>query len=584
MAEPRILFEPPRAPAGATPLRMDVALFAGFAATREGTPVGRPFPVESIPELHARLVPTRIDARAELVGRALPRDLALAPPDDRLTVSVDGAAHEVALAGAADPAAIVTALNEAADGGFEARLLDRHGRRFLALTRRDGTTPGTLAVLPNPTLGFPVASAAASRSVGTVLVRSIEAFFRAGGRRAWVLPMGAPLPWLAGREERLAALWRLLAGHGAAALPAPPDPDQAETPVLLPPLAGRREPEVWQGLSLLLGLEEPWALSIPDLAELLSPEPPAPLPPDPAQGPAEVFVRCVTPPLPGFDRSARALPPPALDARGVALWARIARHLATWLALEAPDRMLLLGLPPATAEAQSAFRGAVLDALLTDLAEADDTIPPPAALVQPVQPWVETAVAADLPGGLLPPEGPLAGLLGAHALTRGCFLSAGGTAPAGVVGLAPAVPDPECRASRFEATPGGIRLLADRTASPKAQHRHACVRRLTAMLLRAAQKLGEAAVFEPAGERLRRDLERGLEGLLERVRDAGGLRGRDARDAFFVRCDATTTTPADAAQGRVVAEIGFVPSVPVEALRVALVLGEGGAPLPSGAG
>ncbi|HET6522768.1 MAG TPA: hypothetical protein VFG47_23535, partial [Geminicoccaceae bacterium] len=214
MAEPRILFEPPAAPAGAAPLRMDVVLFVGLAATREGTPAGRPFPVESIEELHARLVPTRIDARAELVGRALPRDLALAAPDDRLTVSVDGAAREIALpTGADDPAAVAAALNGAAGGGFEARVLERHGRRFLALLRLDERRPGTLAVLPNPTLGFPIAAGAASRAVGTVLGRSVEAFFRAGGRRAWVLPLGAPPPWLAGREERIGALWRLLAGH-----------------------------------------------------------------------------------------------------------------------------------------------------------------------------------------------------------------------------------------------------------------------------------------------------------------------------------------------------------------------------------
>ena len=91
-------------------------------------------------------------------------------------------------------------------------------------------------------------------------------------------------------------------------------------------------------------------------------------------------------------------------------------------------------------------------------------------------------------------------------------------------------------------------------------------------------------MFEPSGQRLWRDIEIRLGLLLERVFAAGGLRGRDARDAFFVRCNRSTMSQADIENGRVIAEVGFAPALPVERIRVRLALDGGGlASLPGGA-
>ena len=73
-----------------------------------------------------------------------------------------------------------------------------------------------------------------------------------------------------------------------------------------------------------------------------------------------------------------------------------------------------------------------------------------------------------------------------------------------------------------------------------------------------------------------------LQLLLDGMFAAGGLRGRDARAAFFARCDRSTMTESDIAQGRVIAEVGFAPALTVERLRVRLALGAGAPTLLAG--
>jgi hypothetical protein len=547
------------------PARMDVALFVGFV---DGLEPGRAVAVESPDQLAALgASPHRLDRIAAVTGAALPDPVPLGADARRFAAVVDGVTHRVDLpAGTLALADLPALLNADPAAPFEAALVAQGASRHLRITRRDRRRPGRLTVRASPALGFPVAEGAVGEAIGATLPRAVDAFFRIGGRRAWVVPLGAPLPYLVSRTERLAALLRLLAPDARAEPPAHLD-ETAAASLWLPPLAGRRElPERWRGLAAALGIEEAFLLCLPDLAELASPPPEAP----PAAlaaaaGPPERFAPCVVPAPAAFASPAPGLPAPALDRAGLTLWRRVVRHLLVWLADEAPDRMLLLSVPPLLPEPLPRAGEAGLASLLDGLPE------PASGLCQLVQPWLATPDSTDLPGGVLPPEAALAGLLAGHALTRGSFLSAAGT-PVAATRLAPVLPDADGRTARFEAVADGTVLATDRTPSPDPVARHAAVRRLTALLLRHAARLGAAAVFEPSGERLWRDVEIRLELLLERIFAAGGLRGRDAREAFFARCSRSTMTQADIDNGRVVAEVGFAPALPVERIRVRLAL------------
>lgn len=536
MARPRpITFENVPVPAAADPARMDVALFVGFCP---GLPAGEPVVVESaagLTELIGR--GQRPDSVPAVTGAALSEPI----EDPALVVTVDGREHRVTL-----PESLGSA-HEA----FTAEIVTLGTGRHLRLTRSDRETAGRITVQANRWLGFPVAATAASAAIGATLPRAVASFFRSGGRRAWIMPMGGPGPYLGTRAERLARLSRLLGGEAGS------HADPATLP--LPPLPGRRElPERWHGPAAALGIEEAFLLGLPDLPELVSPLPEAPQAVlSPAGDVPELFVPCAVPPSARATASAGDLPPPRLDEAGAALWARVVRHLLSWLRAEAPDRMLLLSLPPGAEGALGHLPAEALE------------------LCQVAQPWLATPDGTDLAGGLVPPDGVLAGLLAGHTLTAGCFLSAASTPVPEAARLGDAADDPDQRTARFATGPAGITLAADHTPSLDPTGRHAAVRRLTALLLRTAAIVGADAVFEPSGERLWRDVEIRLELLLERLYAAGALRGRNAGEAFFARCGRTTMTPAEIAQGRVVAEVGFAPALPVERLQVRLALGAG---------
>jgi hypothetical protein len=546
---------------------MDIALLVGFVG---GLEPGRPVVVESPDDLEALgAVRTRLDRLATVTGAALADPLSLPAGARELAVVIDGAERRVALpAGPLPLDDLAVLLSADAAAPFAAAIVQQAGRRHLRITRRGRHRPGRLTVRANRALGFPVAAGDVGSAIDATLPAAVRAFFRAGGRRAWVLPLGAPEPYLAPRRVRLAGLLTLLAPGSAPAAPDSLSEDVARS-LWLPPLARRRDPPGrWLGPAAALGLEEAFLLCLPDLVELLSPTPEAP-PPTLATGagPPEAFAACVVPPPATFTADAAGLPAPALDRPGLLLWRRVVHHLLLWLAAEAPDRMLLLALPPLLPEPLPRAAATALVELLEGLPEEA------AHLCQLAQPWLATADSAGLPGGLMPPDAVLAGLLAGQTLGRGCFLSAAG-ATVGATRLAAALPDPEGRTARFETGPTGTLLATDHTPSPDPVARHAAVRRLTALLLRSAARLGADAVFEPSGERLWRGIEIRLGLLLERILAAGGLRG-EPREAFFARCGRSTMTPADIDNGRVIAEVGFAPALPVERLRVRLALDGG---------
>ena len=95
-------------------------------------------------------------------------------------------------------------------------------------------------------------------------------------------------------------------------------------------------------------------------------------------------------------------------------------------------------------------------------------------------------------------------------------------------------------------------------------YRYISVRRL-ALFIESSVAIGtQWAVFEPNDARLWANLRRTIEDFLRGLFNAGALMGNTPKEAFFVKCDATTTTQADQNNGIANIVIGFAPIRPSE--------------------
>lgn len=117
----------------------------------------------------------------------------------------------------------------------------------------------------------------------------------------------------------------------------------------------------------------------------------------------------------------------------------------------------------------------------------------------------------------------------------------------------------------------GARTLAGRDDG-EAEWRYVPVRRTALFLERSIHEGTAWAVFEPNGERLRGTLRRQVEEFLHGLWRDGAFAGSTAEKAFFVRCDATTTTRADLGRGLLNLQVGFAPLRPAEFVVLSLAV------------
>lgn len=80
------------------------------------------------------------------------------------------------------------------------------------------------------------------------------------------------------------------------------------------------------------------------------------------------------------------------------------------------------------------------------------------------------------------------------------------------------------------------------------------------------------AVFEPNDEATWSRLRHSITSFLASLYQQGAFSGTAASDSFFVRCDPTTTTPADQQQGRINVFVGFAPLTPTEFITIHIQL------------
>ncbi|HEV7876478.1 phage tail sheath family protein [Bradyrhizobium sp.] len=180
---------------------------------------------------------------------------------------------------------------------------------------------------------------------------------------------------------------------------------------------------------------------------------------------------------------------------------------------------------------------------------------------------------------VLPPAGHIAGLYGSNDGRRGVWKAPAGVEVrvAGALMLDFKVLDVHqdvfnplgVNALRAIPNAGNV-IWGTRTREPTSQWRYIPVRR-TAMFLRKSIFNGiQWAVFEPNDQPLWTSLRATIGAFMETQFRNGAFAGATSRDAYFVKCDADTTTEADQVQGIVNVLVGFAPLRPAEFVIVKL--------------
>ena len=178
-----------------------------------------------------------------------------------------------------------------------------------------------------------------------------------------------------------------------------------------------------------------------------------------------------------------------------------------------------------------------------------------------------------------PPDGATAGQLAASAWQRGAWLAVANRPLKDVLGVSLPANAAERQAlldaqvNPLVSAPHGVVLSGEDTLYHlDADWRPVHVRRLMALLRRAALRRGSQYVFEPNGPTLHRTIERAFESLLGDLMQRGAFAGRSAREAFQVVVrDDTLNSPASIDNGRLFIELKVAPAQAMRFLLVRLV-------------
>src|SRR5262249_15693650 len=96
------------------------------------------------------------------------------------------------------------------------------------------------------------------------------------------------------------------------------------------------------------------------------------------------------------------------------------------------------------------------------------------------------------------------------------------------------------------------------------EYKYSCVRRLANFILESAYRGLTWAVVEPNHEPLGAQIRLNVGAFMHNLFRQGAFQGQTPRDAYFVRCDSTTTTQNDINLGIVNVIVGFAPLKPAE--------------------
>jgi Bacteriophage tail sheath protein len=188
-----------------------------------------------------------------------------------------------------------------------------------------------------------------------------------------------------------------------------------------------------------------------------------------------------------------------------------------------------------------------------------------------------------------PPAGSVAGVMARTDASRGVWKSPAGldATVSGVMGLSVPLNDPEngainqlgvnCLRNFPDTGPTvwGARTLkgADSIAS---EWKYVAVRRTALFLEESLYRGLQWVVFEPNDEPLWAQIRLNVGAFMQRLFRLGAFQGASPKEAYFVRCDRTTTTQTDIDLGIVNILVGFAPLKPAEfvVIKIQQIAGE----------
>jgi uncharacterized protein len=124
---------------------------------------------------------------------------------------------------------------------------------------------------------------------------------------------------------------------------------------------------------------------------------------------------------------------------------------------------------------------------------------------------------------------------------------------------------------------GSLVVWGARTAASDPDRKYVAVQRLLLFLEESLQQGLQWAVHEPDDAELRKTICSDVQQFLWRLWHEGAFPGTKAEEAFFVRCDAATSSPEELAEGRGVCLVGVAPIRPGEFVTVRIPFATGGA-------
>ncbi|WP_336364712.1 phage tail sheath family protein [Halalkalicoccus salilacus] len=186
-------------------------------------------------------------------------------------------------------------------------------------------------------------------------------------------------------------------------------------------------------------------------------------------------------------------------------------------------------------------------------------------------PWVRVLDPMTNLGKLVPPGGHIAGIYARTDTERGVHKAPANEVVRGITELQfditkgqQDVLNPK-GVNCIRSFPGrGIRVWGARTTSSNALWRYVSVRRLFLYIEESIDEGTQWVVFEPNDEKLWARVRQSVSNFLTTTWRDGALMGTTPEEAFYVRCDRTTMTDDDIAQGKLIVEVGIAPVRPAE--------------------